>query len=304
MKTTKKIKAKPNGLSKGQTRAAFLFCLPAFILAVIVIIIPFVMSVAYSFTDKQLIPKAGISTTFTGITNYIKIFTTKATLLAFKNTFIYALIVVPFTLVLGTLLAVFVNKTLKGVKIFRLIYFSPQVVTMTVVAVVWSFVFSSNANGLLNSILKLFHLEPQRWLQDSHLALLCIAIMYIWQNLGMQMLIILGGLQYISEDLYEAGELDGCSAWDKFIYITIPGLRNTLVYVLVSVVINSLKVFTQVYVLTNGGPSNATVTVVFQLYKAGFVNGQIGYSSAIAITFFLLVMLISLLQNKLTREDD
>ena len=304
MKTTREIKTKPDGLSKGQAKAAFFFCLPAFVLAFIFIIIPFIMSVAYSFTDKQLIPKAGISTTFTGLANYIKIFTTKATLLSFKNTFIYALIVVPFTLILGTLLAVFVNKTLKGVKIFRLIYFSPQVVTMTVVAVVWSFIFSSNTNGLLNSILKLFNLEPQRWLQDSHLALLCIAIMYIWQNLGMQMLIILGGLQYISEDLYEAGELDGCSAWDKFIYITIPGLRNTLVYVLVSVVINSLKVFTQVYVLTNGGPSNATTTVVFQLYKAGFVNGQIGYSSAIAITFFILVMLISLLQNKLTKEDD
>lgn len=304
MKTKGKRKTAPNGLIRGQTRAAFFFCLPTFVLAVVFIIIPFAMSVAYSFTDKQLIPKVGIQTTFTGLANYIKIFTTGTTLLAFKNTFLYALIVVPFTLVLGTLLAVFVNKRLKGVKIFRLIYFSPQVVTMTVVAVVWSFVFSSNTNGLLNSILNLFHIEPQRWLQDPHLALPCIAIMYIWQNLGMQMLILLGGLQYISQDLYEAGELDGCGAWDKFIYITVPGLRHTLIYVLVSVVINSLKVFTQVYVLTNGGPSNATVTVVFQLYKAGFVNGQIGYSSAIAITFFVLVMLISLLQNKLTGEDD
>ena len=122
-------------------------------------------------------------------------------------------------------------------------------------------------------------------------------------NLGMQMLIILSGLQYISEELYEAAEIDGCTTFQKFIYITVPGLKNTLVYILVSVIINSLKVFTQEYVLTNGGPSNATTTVVFQLYKAGFVNGQVGYSSAIAVTFFMLVMVISILQNKFAKED-
>ena len=119
----------------------------------------------------------------------------------------------------------------------------------------------------------------------------------------MQMLIILSGLQYISEELYEAAEIDGGTTFQKFIYITVPGLKNTLVYILVSVIINSLKVFTQVYVLTNGGPSNATTTVVFQLYKAGFVNGQVGYSSAIAVTFFMLVMVISILQNKFAKED-
>lgn len=299
----KRKHTKSSSLQAGQTRAAIWFLLPVVILAVIFIVIPFAMSVGYSFTNKQLIPKAGISTSFNGIANYIKIFTSNVTLLSFRNTFIYALIVVPFTLVLGTLLAVFVDRQVKGIKIFRLIYFSPQIVTMTVVAVVWAFIFSSNSNGLLNSILQLFHLSPQKWLQDSNWALVCIAIMYIWQSLGMQMLIILGGLQYIPQELYEAGEIDGCNTLDKFRYITVPGLKNTLVYVLVSVTINSLKVFTQVHVLTNGGPSNATTTVVFQLYKAGFVNGQIGYSSAIAVVFFLLVMILSLFQNKLNKED-
>ena len=249
------------------------------------------MSVVYSFTNKQLIPKVGMETAFVGLKNYIEIFTSKVTVLSFKNTFLYALIVVPSVLVIGTVLAVFVNQKIKGVQVFRLIYFSPQVVTMTVVAVIWAFIFSSKSSGLLNSFLGLLHIAPQKWLQDQHLALPCLAIMYIWQNLGMQMLIILSGLQYISEEL------------EKFIYITVPGLKNTLVYVLVSVIINSLKVFTQVYVLTNGGPSNATTTVVFQLYKAGFVNGQVGYSSAIAVTFFMLVMVISILQNKFAKED-
>ena len=251
---------KKSGLQRGESKAAFLFCTPAVVLALVFIILPFAMSVVYSFTNKQLIPKVGMETAFVGL-------------------------------------------KIKGVQVFRLIYFSPQVVTMTVVAVIWAFIFSSKSSGLLNSFLGLLHIAPQKWLQDQHLALPCLAIMYIWQNLGMQMLIILSGLQYISEELYEAAEIDGCTTFEKFIYITVPGLKNTLVYVLVSVIINSLKVFTQVYVLTNGGPSNATTTVVFQLYKAGFVNGQVGYSSAIAVTFFMLVMVISILQNKFAKED-
>ena len=283
---------KKSGLQRGESKAAFLFCTPAVVLALVFIILPFAMSVVYSFTNKQLIPKVGMETAFVGLKNYIEIFTSKVTVLSFKNTFLYALIVVPSVLVIGTVLAVFVNQKIKGVQVFRLIYFSPQVVTMTVVAVIWAFIFSSKSSGLLNSFLGLLHIAPQ-----------CLAIMYIWQNLGMQMLIILSGLQYISEELYEAAEIDGCTTFEKFIYITVPGLKNTLVYVLVSVIINSLKVFTQVYVLTNGGPSNATTTVVFQLYKAGFVNGQVGYSSAIAVTFFMLVMVISILQNKFAKED-
>ena len=157
---------------------------------------------------------------------------------------------------IGTVLAVFVNPKIKGIQVFRLIYFSPQVVTMTVVAVIWAFIFSSKSSGIIKFVLGLSALLHLRMAQDLSIwHFPCLAIMYIWQNLGMQMLIILSGLQYISEELYEAAEIDGCTTFEKFIYITVPGLKNTLVYVLVSVIINSLKVFTQVYVLTNGGPS-------------------------------------------------
>ena len=299
-----KKKKNVGAYEKGQARAAFWFCLPILILSIIFFVIPFGMSVVFSFTNRQLIPKAGVKTSIIGLDNYVKIFTTSTTILSFRNTFLYALIVVPVTLVLSTLLAVLVNKKIRYISVFRLIYFSPQVVTMTVVCIVWAFIFSPNSTGLMNSVLGLFGIEAQRWLRDKNLALLCIAIMYIWQTLGLQMLIILGGLQYIPHDLYEAASLDGCSSWKSFLYITIPGLKNTLVYVFVSVLIASLKVFTQVYVLTNGGPSNATTTVVYQLYNAGFVNGQLGYSSAISVTFFLVVMIISLLQNKLIEGDD
>lgn len=295
-------KPKTHSLHEGQVKTAWLFCAPAIILAGIFMVIPFFMSVGYSFTNRMLVPKAGMRTAFNGLQNYIKVFTSATTLTSFKNTFVYALIVVPATLLLATMLAIMVNRQLRGVKVFRMIYFSPQVVTMTVVAVVWSFIFSADSAGIMNSTLQFFGIPAQRWLQDPRLSLLCIAIMYIWQNLGLQMLIILGGLQYVSEDLYEAGMMDGCNSWNKFWHITVPCLKNTLVYVFISTTINALKLFTQVYVLTGGGPQGSTTTVVYQLYKAGFINGQLGYSSAISVVFFILVFVISQIQKKVLED--
>ena len=219
----------------------WLFSAPALIGVAIFMIVPFCMSVVYSFTNKMLVQKPGEPLQFTFLDNYIKLFTNDLAHQAFMNTLLYAVMVVPTTILLGTLLAVFVNSKLRGVKIFRTIYFSPQVVTMTVVAVVWSFIFSSSESGLMNSALQLFGLEPQRWLQDTHWAMFCIAVMYIWQSLGLQMLIVLGGLQYIPEELYEAAYLDGCNTFQKFWRITVPMLKNTLVYVLISTTINTLK---------------------------------------------------------------
>lgn len=292
------------GLRDGQTRTAWMFCAPALIPITLFIILPFCMSIVYSFTNRMLVQKAGKAVEFVGLKNFIKLATNGAARQAFLNTAVYALLVVPVIVILGIMLAVLVNNSLKGVKLFRTIYFSPQIITMTVVAIVWSFIFSPGPDGLMNSALRAFGMAPQAWLQDSKWALFCIAIMYIWQSLGMEMLIILGGLQFISEDLYEAGRMDGCNASQRFWYITVPMLKNTLVYVLISTTINTLKLFTQVYVLTNGGPKGSTTSVIYLLYKSGFVNNQLGYSSAIAVVFFLIVLTISLIQNKVLGRDN
>ena len=299
----KKFRIKSLNTRTQEALTGWLFSAPALIGVAIFMIVPFCMSVVYSFTNKMLVQKPGEPLQFTFLDNYIKLFTNDLAHQAFMNTLLYAVMVVPTTILLGTLLAVFVNSKLRGVKIFRTIYFSPQVVTMTVVAVVWSFIFSSSESGLMNSALQLFGLEPQRWLQDTHWAMFCIAVMYIWQSLGLQMLIVLGGLQYIPEELYEAAYLDGCNSFQKFWRITVPMLKNTLVYVLISTTINTLKLFTQVYVLTNGGPQNSTTSVVYLLYKSGFINQQVGYSSAIAVVFFLIVFLISEIQNHIIGKE-
>ena len=299
----KKFRIKSLNTRTQEALTGWLFSAPALIGVSIFMIVPFCMSVVFSFTNKMLVQKPGEPLHFTFFDNYIKLFTNDLAHQAFMNTLLYAVMVVPTTILLGTLLAVFVNSKLRGVKIFRTIYFSPQVVTMTVVAVVWSFIFSSSESGLMNSALQLFGLEPQRWLQDTHWAMFCIAVMYIWQSLGLQMLIVLGGLQYIPEELYEAAYLDGCNTFQKFWRITVPMLKNTLVYVLISTTINTLKLFTQVYVLTNGGPQNATTSVVYLLYKSGFINQQVGYSSAIAVVFFIIVFVISEIQNYIIGKE-
>ena len=299
----KKFRIKSLNTRTQEVLTGWLFSAPALIGVSIFMILPFCMSVIFSFTNKMLVQKPGEPLDFVFLDNYIKLFTNDLAHKAFLNTLLYAVMVVPTTILLGTLLAVFVNSKLRGVKIFRTIYFSPQVVTMTVVAVVWAFIFSSGESGLMNSVLQLFGLEPQRWLQDTQWAMFCIAVMYIWQSLGLQMLIVLGGLQYIPEELYEAAYLDGCNTFQKFWRITVPMLKNTLVYVLISTTINTLKLFTQVYVLTNGGPQNATTSVVYLLYKSGFINQQVGYSSAIAVVFFIIVFVISEIQNYIIGKE-
>ena len=298
----KKNRKHRSQLTRSQQRAAWGLSAPAMILLFLFMILPFFMSVFDSFTSRQLVVSAKRPTSFVGFTNYEKVFTDKVTRQSFFNTLEYTLILVPSVMVLATLLALLVNRKARGVTIFRLIYFSPQVVTMTVVTVIWSAFFSGMEDGLFNMILKSFGIPAQKWLQDPNLAMPCIAVMTRWQCLGLQMIIVLGGLQFIPEEIYEAGTIDGCTSWQELIYITIPQLKNTLVYVFISNTIYSLKMFTQVFMLTQGGPSNSTTTLVYRMYEDGFTNKRVGRTSALAVVFFLIVLVISQVQNKVTED--
>lgn len=301
--TLQKTAKRRSKLAQAQARAAWGLSAPALILLFLFMILPFLMSVYYSFTNKALVDNPKNPFKFVGLANYMKMFTNRSAKQAFVNTFYYTVMLVPAVMVFATLLALLVNRKTRGVTFFRTIYFSPQVVTMTVVAVIWGYIFSGAQDGLLNSLMALFGVEPQRWLQDTKLAMPCIAIMSIWQCLGMQMIIILGGLQFIPEELYEASTIDGCTSVQQFFYVTIPMLKNTLVYVFISNTIYSLRLFTQVYVLTEGGPRGATTSLVYLMYQSGFTNNQVGYSSALAVVFFIIVLAISLIQNRVTEGE-
>lgn len=217
------------------------------------------------------------------------------------NTFLFALLVVPLQTALALAMALWVNQSFKGRVMLRTVFFSPVVTSMVVVAAIWGLILHTEA-GLANQLLRaLFGASaPQPdWLGDPQLAMLSIAIMSAWQGAGFQMLIFLSGLQGISIDQYEAADVMGASSWQKFIYITLPGLKRTLVFVGLSTTIMAFGLFTQVDVLTGGGPMDSTTTLIFHSMRVGFREQDIAYGSAMTLFFFLFVLLLSLGQKKL-----
>ncbi|RME73974.1 MAG: sugar ABC transporter permease [Chloroflexi bacterium] len=222
------------------------------------------------------------------------------------NTFLFALVVVPVQGGLGLVLALIVNQRTTGVNIFRTIYFMPVVVSLVVVSILWRFIYDGQ-NGLLNNVLQFITFgafEPIDWLGNPSTALPAIMAMSIWQGVGFHMVIWLAGLQTIPPVLYEAASVEGANGWQQFRYVTWPGLRNTAVFVLVTITMQAFGLFTQIDVMTRGGPLNATTTVIFQAVQRGFEKQDIAYGSAISVVFFIMVLSVALIQRYLTRERD
>ncbi len=223
---------------------------------------------------------------------------------AIFNNIFFALVVIPLQTGLGLLLALLVNLKLRGRNFFRTIYFAPVVTSMVVVSIVWTFIYDKNV-GLMNQMLKTFSfgtLGPVDWLGNPSTAMLAIIIMSVWQGVGLQMIIFLAGLQEIPQQLYEAASIDGANSLQKFFNVTLPGLRNVLVFIIIAITIAAFQLFTQPFVMTSGGPSGATTTVVLDIVKQGFTEQNIGYAAAISVIFFLFIIAISLGQMYVTRE--
>ena len=218
------------------------------------------------------------------------------------NTFLFALLVVPLQTALALAMALWVNQRFRGRVLLRTVFFSPVVTSMVVVAAIWGLLLHTDV-GLLNQVLRAVlgadAAQPD-WLGDPQIAMVSIAIMSAWQGAGFQMLIFLSGLQGIAIEQYEAAEVMGANRWQKFIYITLPGLQRTLVFVLVSTTIMAFGLFTQVDVLTGGGPRDATSSIIFHAVRVGFREQDIAYGSAMTLVFFVFVLLLSLGQRKLS----
>jgi multiple sugar transport system permease protein len=283
---------------------AWLFSTPAIILLLVFLIIPFVLAIGMSFSNMRLIPNPNVPTRFVGLRNYIRLISDKAFLKGLLNNFYFVLVVVPVQTSFALGLALLINKELRGMNIYRTAYFSPVVTSMTVVSIVWTLLYNPG-EGLINAFLKTIsfgRIAPQSWLTNPKLVFPAIMLMSIWQGVGFQMVIFLAGLQEIPKPLYEAAEVDGANAWRKFVNITLPQLRNTTIFVVISTTILAFKLFDQVKVMTNGGPSNASMTTMLYAIETGWGRLQIGYASAITVVFFVIVLVVSLLQRFLTRE--
>ncbi|MCY4538129.1 MAG: sugar ABC transporter permease [Chloroflexi bacterium] len=225
---------------------------------------------------------------------------------ALINTLIFAGVIAPLQGGLALLLALLLNQTLPFINVFRAIYFAPVVVSMVVVSLLWRFIYDGE-NGLLNTMLGIATLgsfQPVDWLGNPYTAMPAMIAMSAWQAVGFHMVIWLAGLQTIPVSLYEAAGLDGAGAWQKFRYVTWPGLRNTAVLILIVIVIQAMGLFVQVDVMTRGGPLDATQSVVYQAVQRGYDKQDIAEGSAISVVLFFVVLAITIVNRYLTRDRD
>ena len=284
---------------------AWVFSAPAITLLIVFLLVPFLMAIGLSFTDQRLIPNPNLPTQFVGFRNFVRMMKDDAFLHGLLNNFYFVLVVVPVQTSLALLLATLVNKKLKGMNVFRTIYFSPVVTTMVVVAIIWTFLYNPG-EGLINEFIHIIsfgRLGPYNWLQNTKLVFPAIMLLSIWQGVGFQMVIYLAGLQEIPTPLYEAASVDGANRLQQFFYVTLPQLRNTTIFVVLATTILAFKLFTQVEVMTKGGPQNASMTTIAHVVHQGWGQLKVGYASAISIAFFLIVLGVSLLQRYFLREE-
>lgn len=289
-------------------RAGMLMSLPALVLLIAMVVVPFLMAFALSLFNVRL--DNARPPAFMGLEQYRRIlFDPDLSSIFWRsllNNFTFALIVVPAQTALAVALAVLLNQKLRGMAIFRTFFFLPVVFPMALVAVVWTLIFARDASGLLNGFLSWLSfglIPPQDWLGNPALALTSIAVMSIWAGVGFQMVIVLAALQDIPPELYEAASIDKASRWQQFVHVTLPGLKNTLIFIVMITTIFSLRLFDQVYIMTSGGPNDATTTVMYQAVTSAFLENNVGRGAAMTVVFVIIILLITLLQRRLMRQD-
>ena len=296
-------KKKLSGRKRDERVAAYIFVAPAVILLIAFLVVPMIYTVYFSGFKYQIMRPDAMK--FIGLENYQKLFSDKNFWLALKNTVYFTVIVVPCQCVLALALALLVSKKFRGVAVFRTMYFAPQLTSMVVISVLWSVLYNANPNtGLINSILVSLGMSPIKFLSDANTAMNSIIFMSAWQGAGYQMMIFLAGLQGIPRDQYEAASVDGATKFKQFLYITIPGLKGTIKYVIMITMIQAMKLFTQPYIMTQGGPKNSTKTLVYYIYTQGFQKGNFGYACSIAAVFFVIVVCMSMAMKKVTAATD
>ena len=258
--------------------------------------IPMVLSLYYSFTDANMLT----SPQFVGLQNYINLFSFDDTISLFwktlYNTSFYTFVGVPLNIAVGLIIALLLNQKIKGLDIFRTIYYLPSVISGVAVSLLWAWIFHPHF-GVLNHFLSIVGITGPAWLFDEMWAKPALIIMNLW-GAGGGMLIFLAGLQGIPTQLYEAAELDGASIWGRFWRITMPMLSPTIFFVLVTNIIGSFQVFTSSYVMTAGGPNNATMMYVLWLFNLAFQQFNMGFACSLAWVYLLIMVAFTALVFK------
>lgn len=286
--------------STRETLMGILFALPYLLAFVTFLLYPLLKGFYMSLFDWDAVFPS--QSTFVGLQNYTQMFADPLFWQSLQNTVYFVVLTVPPLLLVPLFLALGVNRNIKGKGVLRTIFFSPYIITVSVVGLLWERLFQ--ANGLINYWLgQLFGITPG-WLTDPLLAMPAIAIATVWWSMAFNFVVLLAARQNVPERLYEAAKLDGASSWRMMRDITIPQMRNPLLFVVILSFIGSFQVFGQPYVMTSGGPSFSTQTIVMYLYTSAFESREFGYAAAIGYVLFLILIAVSLVNYYFLGGED
>jgi multiple sugar transport system permease protein len=280
--------------------SAYLFIAPGLVHFAIFTVFAVAFAFYISFHEWNIIKP---DKPFVGLENYVKLISDPRFHRAVKNTLTF-MVGVPLNLLTGLFVALLLNTKVRGQAIFRTLFYIPVVTPLVVSSIIWKWVYQGDY-GLLNYYLLKFGLIEHKivWLANPDLALPALIVMGIWMGTGSTMVIYLAGLQSIPEEMYDAAKVDGASAFQRLMYITIPLLRPTTFFLTITGIIGTFQIFTEVYIMTNGGPLNRTTTIGYYLYTNAFRELEMGYATAMAFVLFAMIFLFTLIQWKYTRGD-
>ena len=283
----------------GEARTAWFMSLPALTGFGLFVAAPFVFAIVASFTNLRL--GSPLPTRFVGAEQYFRILGDASFRDALRNNLYFTLIVVPVQTTLALGLALLLNGPIRARSVFRALFFLPVVFPMALICVVWNLLYAPGESGFLNGVLHTLSfglMQPIDFLHNERWALPAIIALSIWQGVGLQMVILLAGLQGIRAELYEAASLDGARRMAQFRHVTLPQLRNPLAFTVLLTTVLAFRVFDQVQILTQGGPNGATTTIMFEAVRRAFERQQIGAASAMSVLFFVLVLILTLAQRR------
>lgn len=311
MKNKININEKKNKYKKNDIRDGWIFIGLGFLLFVVFVFYPQIKNFVMAFTEYNILP--GKPSKFIGLSNFKEMFFSSGPIgesqyffIALRNSLLAVLVTVPGQLIIGLIIAVMIQNLSKGRVTYKVLLYIPVISSWVVVSVLFKYLFQDTSGSLVNYILLKIGIinQPISWLHNEWTANLVIWILCIWKGVGWVMIIYSAALQSLPTNLYESAEIDGASKFQQFIYLTIPLLRRTTIYIIVQLTIGAFGIMTQVIMITGGGPLGTTETLNSYMYKKAFSEFEFGYASAVSIIMGLVVILITTIQRKLVNEKE
>lgn len=275
-----------------------LFLVPALLLYAVFFVYPFLFTFLLSFQQWDMIHP---ERSFVGWSNYASLLRDEVFWKALRNTFLYLLMTIPISITLGLGLALLMESLLRGRTVYRFIFYLPVISSIAVIAIIWSLMYDDQY-GIVNQLLALLGIDGPNWLSQSSTSLWAVAIVGIWKSFGYEMLLFISGLKSIDKGLYEAAAIDGASRWRRLFHLTLPLLSPITMFIVVMSIISSFQNFALIQIMTDGGPNNSSNVLVYQLYQEAFRFFSVGKAAAISVILFALVLFITAVQLRFTRN--